>query len=445
VGARRLHLNLFVSGTGHHEASWRYPGTEPDRTVNVAYYRKIADIAERGKFDSLFLADQLALGRSIRHNAQDRLEPLTLLSALAATTERIGLIATASTTYTEPYNLARQFASLDHISSGRAGWNIVTSWSGEATGNFGHDNLLSHAERYVRATEYVEVVQKLWDSWEDDARRINRDAGIYADTDRIHAINHQGAIFKVRGALTLPRPPQGNPVLVQAGSSDDGRTFAARYAEAIFTAQQELADAQNFYADVKKRVAAFGRDPAAVKILPGLSPFLGSTMAEARALEEEFNDLTIPEAGLRHLSARFDGVDLSGFPLDEPVPLDALPNPEHIQGAQSRSGTIVNMVKRENLTLRQLLRRLAGARGHRVLAGTPELIADYIIDWVQAGAADGFNIMPPYLPGGLTDFVEHVVPLLQRRGVFRREYEGSMLRDHYGLSRPASRFAPQAS
>jgi FMN-dependent oxidoreductase (nitrilotriacetate monooxygenase family) len=441
VGMKRLHLNVFVAGTGHHEAAWRYPKTEPERTVDVAYYRKIAEIAERGRFDSLFLADQLALGRNIKYNAQARLEPLTLLAALAATTERIGLIATASTTYTEPYNLARQFASLDHISSGRAGWNIVTSWSGEAPRNFGHDKLLSHAERYVRATEYVEVVQKLWDSWDDDARRIDRDAGIFADPDRIHAINHQGAIFKVRGALTLPRTPQGNPVLVQAGSSDDGRAFAARYAEAIFTAQQELGEAQSFYADIKKRAAAFGRDPATVKILPGLSPFVGSTMAEARALEEEFNDLTIPEASLQHLSSRFDGADLSGFPLDGPVPLDALPRPENVQGPRSRTETIISMVKRENLTLRQLLRRLAGARGHRVLAGTPELIADHIMQWVDAGAADGFNLMPPYLPGGLEDFVDHVVPLLQRRGVFRRDYEGAMLRDHYGLARPSSRFA----
>jgi N-acetyl-S-(2-succino)cysteine monooxygenase len=441
VGATHLHLNVFVAGTGHHEASWRHPKTEPDRTVDIAYYRKIAQIAERGKFDSLFLADQLALSPNIKYNAQARLEPLTLLAALAGATERIGLIATASTTYTEPYNLARQFASLDHISSGRAGWNIVTSWSGAAPGNFGHDERMSHADRYVRATEYVDVVQKLWDSWDDDARRIDRDAGIFADPDRIHAINHHGAIFKVRGPLTLPRTPQGNPVLVQAGSSDDGRAFAARYAEAIFTAQQELGDAQKFYADVKTRVAAFGRDPAAVKILPGLTPFLGSTMAEARALEEEFNDLTIPEAGLQHLSARFNGADLSGFPLDGPVPLDALPKPENVEGPRSRSETIVNLVKRENLTLRQLLRRLAGGRGHRVLAGTPELVADHIMHWVDAGAADGFNIMPPYLPGGLTDFVDHVVPLLQRRGVFRRDYEGTTLRDHYGLPRPASRFA----
>jgi N-acetyl-S-(2-succino)cysteine monooxygenase len=441
VSARRLHLNFFIAGTGHHEASWRHPGTEPEHTVDISYYRKIAAIAERGKFDSLFLADQLSLSPNIKYNAQARLEPLTLLAALAGATERIGLIATASTTYTEPYNLARQFASLDHISSGRAGWNIVTSWSGEAPRNFGHETRLSHAERYVRATEYVDVVQKLWDSWDDDARRIDRDAGIFADPDRIHAINHQGPIFKVRGALTLPRTPQGNPVLVQAGSSEDGRTFAARFAEAIFTAQQELGDAQAFYADIKKRAAAFGRDSAAVKILPGLSPFLGSTMAEARALEEEFNDLTNPEAGLLHLASRFDGADLRGYPLDAPVPLDALPKPQQVQGPQSRAETIVNLVKRENLTLRQLLRRLAGARGHRVLAGTPELVADHIMEWVDAGAADGFNVMPPYLPGGLADFVDHVVPLLQRRGVFRRDYEGTMLRDHYGLPRPASRFA----
>ncbi len=440
--ARHLHLNVFLATTGHHEASWIYEKTQPERISNVDYYQEIAAIAERGKFDSLFLGDHPALGRGVKHRAQGRLEPFTLLSALAMSTERIGLIATASTTYMEPYNLARQFASLDHISSGRAGWNLVTTWNPDVTANFGADERVSHGDRYARAYEYLEVVTKLWDSWEDGARVIDRKSGVYADTSRIHPINHQGKYFKVRGALDLPRSPQGQPVLVQAGSSEDGRAFAAKYAEAIFTAQQDLGEAKDFYADVKGRARALGRDPTLITILPGLSPIIGSTLGEARALDEKLNDLIIPEVGLAHLSARFDNLDLSGYPLDAPVPLDAFPKPEALQGAQSRAQVIINLVNREKtLTLRQLLRRLAGARGHRVLAGTPELIADHIVEWVDNAAADGFNIMPPYLPGGLSDFVDHVVPILQKRGVFRRDYEGTTLRDHYGLSRPISQYA----
>ncbi|MCK0209784.1 LLM class flavin-dependent oxidoreductase [Starkeya koreensis] len=441
---KHIHLNVFVPTTGHHEASWLYSGSQPERLTDVDYYREIAAIAERGKFDSLFLADQLAIGRSVKHVAQGKLEPLTLLSALAGSTSHIGLIATASTTYSEPYNLARQFASLDHISGGRAGWNIVTSWSAEAAGNFGLDQRNSHTDRYRRATEYVEVVRKLWDSWEDDARVLDRTLGIYADTARIHAIGHQGEAFRVRGPLDIPRSPQGNPVLVQAGSSDEGRGFAARYAEAIFTAQQDLGEAQGFYADVKRRALAFGRDPDGIKILPGLSPILGSTEAEARALEEELDDLTLPVVGLKHLSQRFDGFDFSVFPLDERIPIEAFPRPETVQGAQSRSQVILNIVEREKPTLRQLLRRLAGGRGHKVLAGTPKAVADHIQLWVEQRAADGFNIMPAFMPGGLSAFVDEVVPILQARGLFRRDYTGRSLREHYGLTRPESRYARSA-
>ncbi|QIB32898.1 LLM class flavin-dependent oxidoreductase [Ancylobacter pratisalsi] len=441
---KHIHLNVFVPTTGHHEASWLYSGSQPERLTDVDYYREIAAIAERGKFDSLFLADQLAIGRSVKHVAQGKLEPLTLLSALAGSTSHIGLIATASTTYSEPYNLARQFASLDHISGGRAGWNIVTSWSAEAAGNFGLDQRNSHTDRYHRATEYVEVVRKLWDSWEDDARVLDRTRGIYADTARIHAIHHQGETFRVRGPLDVPRSPQGNPVLVQAGSSDEGRGFAARYAEAIFTAQQDLSEAQDFYADVKRRALAFGRDPEGIKILPGLSPILGSTDVEARALEEELDDLTLPVVGLKHLSQRFDGFDFSVFPLDERIPIESFPRPETVQGAQSRSQVILNIVEREKPTLRQLLRRLAGGRGHKVLAGTPKAVADHIQFWVEQRAADGFNIMPAFMPGGLSAFVDEVVPILQARGLFRRDYTGRTLREHYGLTRPESRYARSA-
>lgn len=439
-----IHLNVFVPTTGHHEASWLHPSTQPERLTDIAYYRETAAIAERGGFDSLFLADQLALGRSVKHVAQGKLEPLTLLSALAGSTERIGLIGTASTTYNEPYNLARQFASLDHISQGRAGWNIVTSWSAEAAGNFGLAQRNAHADRYRRATEFVEVTTKLWDSWEDNARVHDRARGVYADTDRIHAIDHAGEEFRVRGPLDLPRSPQGRPVLVQAGSSESGRSFAARYAEAIFTAQQDLADAQAFYADVKRRALAFGRDPNGVKVLPGLSPILGSTEAEARAHEEALNDLTLPVVGLKHLSQRFDGFDFSGFPLDEEIPLDAFPKPETVQGAQSRSQVILTLVERERPTLRQLLRRLAGGRGHKVLAGTPKAVADHIQHWIENRAADGFNIMPAVIPAGLAEFVDEVVPILRQRGLFRHAYAGRTLRDHYGLTRPESCYARSA-
>lgn len=442
--ASPLHLNVFLQTTGHHEASWLHAAAQPERTTEIGYYRDIATLAERGCFDSLFLADQLAIGRSVRHVAQGKLEPLTLLAALSGATERIGLIATASTTYNEPYNLARQFASLDHISGGRVGWNIVTSWSAEAAGNFGFNELASHENRYQRATEFVEVVAKLWDSWEDDARIYDRQTGTYADTTRIHPIDHDGNHFQVRGPLDQPRSPQGHPLLVQAGSSESGRSFAARYAEAIFTAQQDLADAKVFYDDVKSRARAFGRDPSAIKVLPGLSPILGSTEAEAQAHEQALNDLTLPATGLKHLSQRFDGFDFSVFDLDKPIPIDAFPVPDTVQGAQSRAGVILDIVKREKPTLRQLLHRLAGARGHKVLAGTPKSIADHIQHWFEQGAADGFNIMPAIFPSGLADFVDEVVPILQQRGLFRSTYAGRTLRDHFGLPRPASRYARSA-
>ncbi|MEW9612920.1 LLM class flavin-dependent oxidoreductase [Shinella sp. S4-D37] len=440
--ARQIHLNLFLPTTGHHEASWRHPGSRPGEIFSLAYYKEIAGIAERGKFDSLFLSDHLALGRNYEFGPGAHLEPLTLLSALAATTSRIGLIATASTSYTEPYNLARLFASLDHISEGRAGWNIVTSWSDAASGNFGRTERASHTERYARATEFVEVVSKLWDSWEDDAVVADRESGLFADRHKIHNVEHTGKYFKVNGALDVARSPQGYPVLLQAGSSVTGRAFAARYAEAIFTAQQDLGEAQAFYVDVKNQAKSYGRTADSIVILPGLGPIVGRTEAEAREIERELNEATIPQVGLRHIAARFDGVDLSSYPLDGPVPLHALPKPEDVQGAKSRSQLIYDLIEREkSLTLRQLLWRLAGARGHGTVVGTAEQVADRILGWVDQGASDGFNIMPPYLPGSLEDFVNEVVPILQQKGRFRTEYEGRTLRDHYGLNRPANRFA----
>ncbi|NRQ39231.1 LLM class flavin-dependent oxidoreductase [Nonomuraea sp. NN258] len=422
-------------GVGHHEAAWRHPRTEPARLTDVRHYQELARIAERGTLDSVFLADGVALQGDVRHNALGGLEPLTLLSALAAVTDHVGLIATVSTTYNEPYHVARKFASLDHISGGRAGWNIVTS-AGEAEArNFGVERP-AHARRYARAGEFLEVVTKLWDSWEDDAVLGDRAGGNYADTGKIHPIEHAGEHFAVHGPLNTSRPPQGHPLLVQAGSSEDGKEFAARHAEAVFTAQQTLRDGQEFYADLKSRLARHGRAPSELLVLPGISPVIGSTEREALRLEKELEELIIPAYGLSQLS-HLTGIELGEDALDLPLP----DIPVETEGAQSRRRLVVELARREALTVRGLLARLAGGRGHRVVAGTPEQIADELQEWFLYGAADGFNIMPPILPSGLSDFVDHVVPELRIRGLFRHEYEGRTLRENYGLARPRSRYA----
>lgn len=424
-------LNAFLMDNGHHEASWRLPESDPHAGTSVAHWQNMARIAERGKLDSLFLADSPVLWGDIGRRPSASLEPTVLLTALATVTDHIGLIATASTTYNEPYNLARRFASLDHISGGRAGWNIVTTAGLDAARNFNRTRLPSHRDRYDRAAEFVEVSLRLWDSWADDAVLADKAAGIWGDDSRLRPPEHVGARFRVAGALNVPRSPQGHPVLVQAGSSENGRGFAARYAEAVFTAQQTLADAQAFYADLKRRAAAHGRD---VKILPGIVPALAATEREALALEEELDRLIRPEYAKRHLAEQLR-VDPDDLDLDRELP-DGLPDEDEIEGAKSRYTLIVTLARRERLTVRQLIGRLGGGRGHRTFAGTPEQVADAIQLWYDNGAADGFNIMPPVLPRGLADFVDHVVPILQRRGLFRTGYTGATLRDHYGLARP---------
>ncbi|SOD63279.1 FMN-dependent oxidoreductase, nitrilotriacetate monooxygenase family [Streptomyces zhaozhouensis] len=431
---RQLHLNLFVYPGGHHEAAWRYRGSAPERMLDAHYYQEIARRAEAEKFDAVFLADGPALADNVRYASRFRLEPFTSLASLAAVTARVGLIATASTTYFEPYNLARLLASLDHLSGGRAGWNIVTTGAPQAAGNFGLEAHPVHAERYDRAREFVEVVTKLWDSWEDEALVADPVSGLFADTDRVHPVEHRGRHFTVRGPLNIPRGPQGRPVYVQAGSSEDGRAFAARHAEAVFTAHQTLGGGQEFYADVKRRAAALGRDPDRLLVLPGISPFLGATEAEARALHDEFNELTQPEYSLQTLH-RILGLRLSTAQLDGPVPRELIET-EGERGNGSRFRVVLDIIERERPTVRQLLHRLAGARGHRVVVGTPEQVADQMQEWFENGAADGFNIMPPWLTGGFDVFAERVVPLLRARGLFREEYEGRTLRDHYGLPRP---------
>ena len=438
--ARQLHLNLFIHGRGHHEAAWRHKSASRLALTDVHYYIDLARKAEAGCFDSVFLADTLAAGDDIAAAPRTWLEPVTTLAALAGVTRRIGLIATCSTTYTEPFNLARQFASLDHMSGGRVGWNIVTTWLAAASANFSSAGQTGHAERYARAEEYMRVVEGLWDSWSDDAVVDDRAAGVYARPGSIRAMNHAGPHYQVTGPLNVPRGPQGRPVFVQAGSSETGRDFAARHAEAVFTAQMEQATARDFYSDLKRRAAAAGRDPSQILILPGLSPVIGGTEAEAERISRELNDLSDPEVGRKRLSGRFGGHDFTGLPLDRTLSPEDFPDPATVEAARSRTEVIVGLVRRERPTLRQLLAYLAGARGHFVTAGTPEQIADLIEAWFRDGAADGFNLMPPVLPAMLDVFIAEVVPILQRRGLFRLEYEGTMLRDHYGLDRPAVRF-----
>lgn len=436
MSRRQLHLNAFLMSTGHHEASWRLPESDPFAVTTVSHYIKLATVAERGTFDSLFLADSPQLNGDVGRRPLGVLEPLTLLTVLAGVTERIGLIATASTSYNSPYNLARRFASLDHVSNGRAGWNIVTTATLEAARNFGLSELPDHASRYARADEFVQVTQKLWDSWEDDAIVADKSTGVWGDQSKIHPPAHRGDYFSVEGPLNIPRSPQGYPLLVQAGSSEDGKGLAARYAEAVFTAQQTIEEGRAFYTDLKSRAVAAGRDPETIKILPGIVPVIGSTEAEAAAKDRELEEAIVPEYAHRQLANTLR-IPLEELELDQQLPDRLLPE-DAIEGAKSRYTLVVELARRERLTVRQLIGRLGGGRGHRTFVGTPEQVADTIEEWFHGGAADGFNIMPPTLPSGLELFVDHVVPILRARGLFRTEYSASTLRGHYGLARPAN-------
>lgn len=439
--ARTLHLNAFLMSTGHHEASWRLPESDPRANTDLEHFKALARTAERGTFDSLFLADSPVLHGDVGHRPSGVIEPLTLLTVLATATEHIGLIATASTSYNTPYNLARRFASLDHVSNGRSGWNIVTTAGPAAARNFGLDDAPAHAERYARAAEFTDVALKLWDSWAEDVYVGDKDLGVWGDGRGIRPPRHRGRFFAVEGALNIPRSPQGAPLLVQAGSSEDGKDFAARYAEAVFTAQQTPAEARAFYADLKARTAAAGRDPAHIKVLPGLVPVIGATEAEARERDAELEELITYEHGRRRLSELLQ-LPLARLELDARLPAD-LPPPAQVNGAQSRYELVVELARRDRLTVRELIGRLGGGRGHRTFAGTPEQVADQIEGWFTGGAADGFNIMPPVLPAGLELFVDHVVPILRRRGLLRTEYlDGQSLRARYGLSGPPAPAAP---
>ena len=438
---RQLHLNAFLRNVGQHEAAWRRPETDLSGYTDIGHYIHLARTAERGLLDAVFFADHPVLKSRSQDRLFDTLDPLTLLAALATATECIGLVATASTTYNEPYNLARRYATLDHVSRGRAAWNIVTTANANAAANFGYPHHPDAGQRYQRAEEFLEVVLKLWDSWDEGAFIGDKEGGRLVDPDRIRTIDHEGRHFSVRGPLEVPRSPQGRPVLFEAGSSEPGKNLSARYADAVFTAQPDYENAKAFYQDVKSRVRAFGRDPEHVLILPGLSFFIGGTEEQAHALRNEFEDLTLPTYGLAQLN-QTTGLSLTLDDLDSVFKLPDDGGKEVVM--KSRVELLRHIADTETITLRQLLRRLSAGRGHRVVAGTPKQIADTIEHWFRNGAADGFNLIPPALPTSLEAFVDHVVPELQKRGLFRTEYTGTTLRDHLGLSLPPRVLRPLA-
>ena len=440
MGSRQLHLGAFMRPVGIHTAWWRYPGAWPDANFSFPHLKRLIQTLERGCFDAFFMADHMALLNmpepALKRSATvTSFDPLTLLPALAAVTEHIGLIATASTTYNEPYHVARKFASLDHISNGRAGWNLVTTSNPDAALNFGLDEHPEHASRYRRGREFYDVVTGLWDSFADDAFPRDVESGVFFDPSRVHVLDHKGEFFRVRGPLNVARPVQGWPVVVQAGASEAGRQIAAETAEVIFCTSRTLADAQAFYADMKARMRAFGRDPDHLKVLPGALVFTGETQADAEAKKKRLDDLVHPDSGLPNLSMRL-GTDASGFDLDGP-----LPDIPETNASKTARETLVNLARRDNLTVRQLA-QIAGRFGGLEFVGTPASIADQMEEWLMAAGCDGFTIMFPYVPGGLDDFVDTVVPELQRRGLFRRTYEGRTLRENLGLPRPGNKFFP---
>jgi FMN-dependent oxidoreductase (nitrilotriacetate monooxygenase family) len=438
TASRQLRLGAFMRPVGIHTAWWRYPGAFPDANFNFQHLKRFAQTLERGKFDAFFMADHLAvlnmpMAALKRSATVTSFDPLTLLPALAVVTEHLGLIATASTTFEQPYHVARKFASLDHLSGGRAGWNIVTTSNPDAALNFGLEEHVEHDERYRRAREFFDVVTGLWDSWADDAFIRDVESGVYFDPERLHVLNHKGEFLSVRGPLNIARPIQGWPVIVQAGASEAGRQIAAETAEVIFASGGNLADAQRFYADVKTRMEKLGRNRDHLKVLPGALVVVGDTVDEARKKRALLDSLVHPDSGLASLSIGL-GHDASGFDLDGPLP--EIPESNASQTSRQR---IVDRAKREKLTVRQLA-QTAGSYGGLALVGTPATIADQMEEWLLSDACDGFNVMFPWVPGGLDEFVDRVVPELQRRGLFRREYEGKTLRENLGLPRPENRF-----
>jgi FMN-dependent oxidoreductase (nitrilotriacetate monooxygenase family) len=435
---RHLKLGVSIRGHGYHAGGWRHPTTPANAAMEFEHFVHVARIAEDAKLDMVFLADGVGIrqrdepaGSLSRSNQNAELEPITLLSALAAVTRHIGLVATASTTYNEPYHLARKFASLDHISKGRAGWNLVTSWSDAEAFNFGREHQMAYADRYERAMEFAEVACGLWDSWEADAFIQDKASGVFYDPDKLHTLAHRGKYFSVRGPLSVARCPQGRPVIVQAGASEQGRDIAARFADIVFSAEHDLDSARAYYAAIKGRLPAHGRRPEELLILPGLVPIIGATRAEAQAKHQQLQDLIEPLVGLSYIFGNFG--DLSAYPIDGPVPEPKDPK------LKSRAAVMFKLAQQNNYTIRQLCQAIASGRGHRTVIGTPADIADAMEEWVDAGAADGFNLIPTHLPENLQDFAALALPELRRRGLFRTEYEGGSFRANLGLTPPENR------
>jgi FMN-dependent oxidoreductase (nitrilotriacetate monooxygenase family) len=442
---RQMHLLAFPSALGAHVAGWRKASLMGGQH-SLKYYTHLARVAEAGLFDAIFFADAQGYRTIVGRDAYARvdamrIDPLVLLGALAATTEKLGLICTLSTSYNEPYAVARRMATLDHLSEGRAGWNVVTSTSQNEARNFGRDQHFGHAERYARAGEFLDVVTGLWDSFEEGAVEVDQGGGRYFDPDKVHALEHQGEFFRVAGPLTCARPPQGHPVIVQAGSSDAGQALAARTAEVVFTSHPNIPSAQRFYAALKEQVVAAGRSADACKIMPAIQPLVADTQEQAQALEAELESLVHPDLAIAMLQMQI-GQTLDLSKLDHDGPLPEMPDSNAARSIQAR---VREMSRDGEVSILQLARRIAAGRTSAALTGTPMQVADAMEEWFEAGAADGFVIVPPVLPDQLEVFVAKVVPELQRRGLFRQAYQGSTLREHLGLARPVSRYADPAT
>jgi len=439
---RQMKLAAHIHPTGHHVAAWLHPRSQKDAGSNAKHYMQVAQIAERGKFDLMFLADAPATrfgslkGLSRWPQYMAYFEPITILSAMAAVTEHVGFVATASTSYMEPYNLARLFGSLDHISEGRAGWNVVTTANVSAALNYGREEHYSHAERYARAKEVVDVVKGLWDSYDDDAFVRDRETGIYFDPTKLHHLNHKGDYLSVKGPLVMERPPQGHPLIVQAGVSEPGRDLASQIADMVFVQEQRLDRIQQIYKDIKERVAKFGRSPDHCLIMPGMAVQVCKTEDEAKRTHEWLQSSIHPDVGRELLSAEMNYADLSDVDVDKPLPQHLIPTANTTQGNRIRA-----LLAEGPMTVRDMYERFSGARSSHLLVGDPIQVADRLQEWFEARGGDGFIIQPSYLPGGMEDFVDLVIPELQRRGIFRTEYEGKTTRENLGLPRPKSRYA----
>ncbi|ACB96158.1 LLM class flavin-dependent oxidoreductase [Beijerinckia indica] len=437
MSERQLRINVNVITSGSHPGAWRAPEGHRFGFVDVDHYQQAARIAERGLLDAVFLADQVSMAPDIGSGpGWGIMDPVVTVGAMAAVTQWIGFIATASTTFNHPYNIARTFASLDHVTRGRIGLNLVTTMADEAASNFGLSILPVRDDRYTRAAEFADVAIALWDSWEDLALVADQTTGIFADMSRIHKINHVGPNFSVAGPLQVPRSPQGRPLLVQAGGSHQGRDLAARYADAIFSASHLIDEGRTYYADIKERARRFGRDPDSIAVLPGLSLIIGGTEAEAKARKKELDELAgLSDQRLLRLFANRVGLEPEEIEIDRPFPAEHLNRLSLHPRSHGFADAILALAKDRTMTVRELIDH---GVGHRRVVGSPEQVADTMEEWFKGRAADGFNIMCDIFPSGLEAFVDHVIPILQRRGLSRREYSGKTLRDHYGLPRPAS-------